>query len=117
MPEALANEKSWTLDGAFLRCVYFLCPVRAATYQPRATPWVDPVPKQVPALKGPNNLAQGNALGWPVPQQTRALKGRNNLTPRQTIPRNPPHAGGKTCETHLETQLADGVPLGWRGTG
>jgi hypothetical protein len=40
---------------------------------------VDPVPKQVLALKGPNNLAQGNALGWPVPKQALALKGPNNL--------------------------------------
>jgi hypothetical protein len=31
------------------------------------------------ALKGPNNLAQGIALGWPVPMQPMALKGPNNL--------------------------------------
>jgi len=30
------------------------------------------------ALKGPNNLAQGIALGWPVPKQALALKGLNN---------------------------------------
>jgi hypothetical protein len=38
-----------------------------------------PVLKQALALKGPNNLAQGNVLGWPVPKQTLALKGPNNL--------------------------------------
>ncbi len=63
---------------------------------------MDPVPKQTLGLKGPNNLAQGNALGWPVPKQALALKGLNNLTPKQTVHRNPSHAGGKTCETHLE---------------
>jgi hypothetical protein len=52
------------------------------------------------ALKGPDNIAQGNALGMPSSQPISALKGRDNNSPKD-LSINPGRNHSSNAKPHV----------------
>ena len=73
--------------------------------KPRAAGYLGVTGDPLLALKGPNRLAQGNALGIKVPGQGLALKGRNTLLAKLLCPFR--------AKTLWENGASQGVALGW----